>query len=483
MAVGDLSDDPLTDEQKRAAFDMGLYNQPNQNNPFVPPDFKSDPAETSQEYADLRAIRKKLPGAMQDVATAEGKALQARSSADIAGAEGNVAAAKQRSADVRGSYDAYGERIAKEPLLPFIPSEDNAETLGALFSGVNLIGLIMSRGAGRSSALGAMKSMTGMLEGYRTGRKDLYEREKQIFEKNYARIKDIHAQYGKELDQALKLSEVDFESGKANAQLAAKRAGNKYAEDMAKVGNLKAVVAAYTEEVKIIDKMNNIRKSEEDRKSREEIAALRAAGKTKDGLLEPRATVQDRFDLSIDGLNSMANILEFKQNSKIETEWKNNQILRYLLEPVGDGYFTRAASQIAKSKLSPEARTLAEEIMRARNAYYLETSGKAVTGNEAMRNFGAVLQPSDTFQDIMRKAERQALNTARKTADYSAGYNFPEPVKQSARTAIDRVTRLSDSGASQPSASPSPAPTSTAQIEYEYRIDPLSGKTFRRPKQ
>jgi hypothetical protein len=294
MAVAEPYDTELTPAQKQSAVDMGLSNQPNQDSGF-------DPAETSQEYADLRAIREKLPGAYRDIATAEGKALRAKSEADIAGAKGDVAAAEKRGADVRGSYDAYGERIAKEPLPAFVPSEDNAETLGALFSGVNLLGLIMSRGAGRSSALGAMKSMTGMLEGYRTGRKDLYEREKQIFEKNYARIKDIHAQYGKELDQALKLSEVDFESGKARAQLAAKRAGNKYAEDMASVGNLKAVVAAFNAEVTIIDKMNNIRKSEEDRLSRERIAAAKAnkpgtipAALSKD--LKAASELQSRFD-------------------------------------------------------------------------------------------------------------------------------------------------------------------------------------------
>jgi len=269
MAVGDLSDDPRTAEQMRAQFDMGLYNQdsgfdPEERDPYDP------------EKSRLREIQRQAPDAIKRAAEAEGEALLLKSQGDIAGAEGNVAAAEKRGADVRGSYDAYGERIAKEPLPAFVPSEDNAETLGALFSGVNLIGLIMSRGAGRSSALGAMKSMTGMLDGYRTGRKDLYERDKQIFEKNYARIKDIHAQYGKELDQALKLSEVDFESGKASAQLAAKRAGNGYAEKMAEAGNLKGVVAAYNSEVAIIKNITDLTKDQLARLSREDIAARRA---------------------------------------------------------------------------------------------------------------------------------------------------------------------------------------------------------------
>lgn len=298
MAVTDFAD------ELQSSFGPQANNIAPRNDQS-PIDSGFDLAKTNQEYADLLAIRKKLPGAMQDVATAEGRALRTKAESDIAGAEGNLAAAKQRSADVRGSYDAYGERIAKEPLPAFVPSEDNAETLGALFSGVNLLGLIMSRGAGRSSALGAMKSMTGMLEGYRTGRKDLYERDKQIFEKNYARIKDIHAQYGKELDQALKLSEVNFEEGKMAALLAAKSAGNKYAEDMASVGNLKAVVAAFTEEVKIIDKMNNIKKSEADREARLEIAANTLAGKAnKPGTipadlskdLKSASELQSRFD-------------------------------------------------------------------------------------------------------------------------------------------------------------------------------------------
>lgn len=462
------------------------------------------------EIGRLREIQGALPGAIKGAAKAEGDALRAKSAAEIAGVEALSEAAGARTKSVRGAYDAYGERIAAQPLPAFTPTEDNAETLGALFSGVNLLGLIMSRGAGRSSALGAMKSMTGMLEGYRAGRKDLYERDKQIFEKNYTRIKDIHTQYAKDLDKAVKLAEVDFEAGKIAAELAAKKSGNAYAEAAARAGDLKAVVTSFNEEAKIIKQITDLTNREMERESRAEIAALRASGKTKSDLLEPRATIQDRFDLSIDGLNSMANILEFKNNSKIEEEWKKNKILNFVLEPVSDGYLSRATAQIAKSKLSPEARNLAEEIMRARNAYFLATSGKAVTGNEAMRNFGAVLQPSDTFQDIMRKAERQALDTARKTADYSAGYNFPEPLKQSAQTAINRVARLSglsagpSSGTPSPSTPPAPAPrpvptstgSGTQDIEklavaafgsydpdtYEYGTNPDTGKFGRRKK-
>ena len=477
MAFGDLSDDPLTDAQKQSAVDMGLYNKPNQNNPFVPPDFKSDPAETNPEYADLRAIREKLPGAMQDVATAEGRALRTKAESDIAGAEGNLAAAKQRSADVRGSYDAYGERIAKEPLPAFVPSEDNAETLGALFSGVNLLGLIMSRGAGRSSALGAMSSMTGMLEGYRTGRKDLYEREKQIFEKNYARIKDIHAQYGKELDQALKLSEVNFEEGKMAALLAAKRAGNKYAEDMASVGNLKAVVAAYTEEVKIIDKMNNIRKSEDDREARLEIAALRQ--KNQSGLT-PGAVERNRYTRQSAALTTMDNLIGLASDKEFQKVIEKYRAQAYFAEAGG-----KLVSQLITPGLPPKLISFLTAVQDIRNQQLLDVSGKAVTVAEQMRSYGVMPQPGDKPNVLLSK-----LN-------YMRGKLSSE--LQEMQNMYPVLPTLSG-GARQPSASPSPAPSSagsgTQDIEklanarygsfepnkYEYGTNPNTGNFGRRPK-
>ncbi len=58
---------------------------------------------------------------------------------------------------------------------------------------------------------------------------------------------------------------------------------------------------------------------------------------------------------------------------------------------------------LVRPNLDPDVKTYLAEVANLRNQYYLDMSGKAVTGGEALRNYGAVMQPSDTADDVMTK--------------------------------------------------------------------------------
>ena len=383
------------------------------------------------EIGRLREIQTQLPGAIQKAAAAEGEALKSKSEAETAGAEKLDKAAQARTDATRGAYDAYGEKITKQPLPAFVPTEENAETLGALFSGVNLLGLIMSRGAGRSSALGAMKSMTGMLEGYKSGRKDLYEREKQVFEKNYARIKDIHAQYAKDLDKAVKLAEVDFEGGKIAAQLAAKKAGNSYAEKAASAGNLKAVVTGFNEEAKLIKQITDLQDREMNRESREAIAASRAAAAAN----RPQSLPSD---IAKDLKNASETQIAFDRLFATADE-KFFQVLtgpRLLV----DGFMAAVKAGVAP-KVIMEKYKVTDETVRWWMAYEnfiadvrKERFGATLTGNEK-QSFERTIIQSNTNRELaieyLREQQKIINDAARRTAGRAAARGVPDNVIQS----------------------------------------------------
>jgi len=99
------------------------------------------------------------------------------------------------------------EGIAKRDkyaLPTFTPSQEDLGTYAQLASSIMTMGLLIGAG-GKSSAKIAVASMTGMLKGWKEGRKDLYERESKNFEKESARISNIRKDIQSDLDRAMKL--------------------------------------------------------------------------------------------------------------------------------------------------------------------------------------------------------------------------------------------------------------------------------------
>jgi hypothetical protein len=88
-------------------------------------------------------------------------------------------------------------------------------------------------------------------------------------------------------------------------------------------------------------------------------------------------------------------------------------IKKFLFEPIaGDGFSAYVSkglsSSIAKSvsEKDPQMIAFLQDIIIVRNAYYLQQSGKAVTGGEAARNFFASIQPTDAASVLQQKSKR-----------------------------------------------------------------------------
>jgi hypothetical protein len=156
------------------------------------------------------------------------------------------------------------------------------------------------------------------------------------------------------------------------------------------------------------------------------------AEKKEGGRITPTTSVANRFDANVASIDDMLKIVKQSGNERLKKEWQDKQLYRLLSEPMSDTVLAKYITILARENLSPEARDLAEMIMNARNAVFRANSGLAVTGSEAIRNFGAVVNPMDSFDDIMRKAKNQLDRGLSNQDDFLDGYAFPEVYRKNA---------------------------------------------------
>jgi hypothetical protein len=127
--------------------------------------------------------------------------------------EAKSAAEKQRQAAI---YEQYKPELTKK----FEPFEAPKETFSSLAGLGMMLMAVGSMGGkkGLTSATGAMNAIAGMATGYQQGRKEEFDRQKQIFDENFRIMKENQAQIQKEFEYALKYAQRDLPG--ATAKLA-----------------------------------------------------------------------------------------------------------------------------------------------------------------------------------------------------------------------------------------------------------------------
>ena len=172
------------------------------------------------------------------ITAAEGDEAKAKQTQAETLQTGKMAAQESFGAAEKGAMQGYQQKLEEQPLPAFVPTKDNAQDLAGLFSLVSIIGMI----AGKSNGQMAMQAMNGMLEGYQKGRADLYKKEATEFDKNFKAMLSKHAEFRKEMEDAIKLATTDKEAGMQAAELAAAKAGSSIVQAQLRKGDL---VGAY----------------------------------------------------------------------------------------------------------------------------------------------------------------------------------------------------------------------------------------------
>lgn len=305
--------------------------------------------------------------------------------------------------------------------MEFVPTKDNVQDIAGLFSLIGVIGMAVG-GGGRMASQQAMGAMNGMMEGHRKGRADLFKKEQIEFDKNFKAMQTAVSSLKDEYSEALEIEKTDKEAGRIARAMALNKAGSPVLKAMeTKQGavNVMNTINDLDKSVKTSVTQYNTLKAKSDAEAnverrhreamaqrdriareqavlREKLAAIAASGKGQ-GTLKPGAKVTEGYiadnilKADVDGL------VKDLSNPALQQQIKDNRIEAFLTEE------SKVLNQVLAKEIPPELQQFLTKVRDIRNNYYLNISGKAVTGGEALRNYGTVPQPGDEPSVMVNK--------------------------------------------------------------------------------
>lgn len=413
---------PLTDPVSKAKAKPPAAPKtpaPPAEKPAAPEDltarYESFMAEPKRQLEQAAASEQQFKAAQeQDVAARTAERLRARGGALEAEQE-----AIEGSRAMQGLVD-----VEAQMEVPFTPSRESAMDLATLYSLIGVVGFAIGAG-GKGNAMAAMSAMNGMAEGHRAGRMDLYAREKDLFDTNMRQLKTRADTLGRELERITKLAAYDRQKAELEADaLFAEQGANFMKEYTAKYGLPKSLELA-KQNVQSAQKMFELKEKQEEQARqkaeerqfrlqlakmqadvRRDIAAMSADGKVglKPGDKKTEGYVADNQLLADVGF-----MKQQLQDAELQQLVKQYRVEGFLSEEGG-----KAVSQLLSTEMPPKLRKFLTSVRDVRNNYYLTISGKAVTGGEALRNYGTVPQPGDAPDVMVDKMDALERRVAQK---------------------------------------------------------------------
>ena len=242
----------MADINAQAGQVLGVAQPPVANN--QPKDF-SDIKLLANQLDQLNNKQEALVSGLGSMnvglAKEQGAIAQGKQKQEEVEAAGREAARRKQVADEQAAQQEYKRLKDEQPLPAFVPTKDSGMDLAKLMSSMAVMGTLMGRSGGGQSAINAMASMKGMMEGWQQGRQDLYKKESDEFTKNYNRMLKIHGEFRQEMEDAIKLAATDKEAGYEAAHSAAVKVGSDIVKHQVNEGNFKAAI----ESVKAMDKL------------------------------------------------------------------------------------------------------------------------------------------------------------------------------------------------------------------------------------
>ena len=384
----------------------------------------------------------------QKINESESEILKGKQQQEEILAGGEEAATKGYAQAQKGVMQGYQEKLEKEPLPAFIPTKDNAQDLAGLFSLISIIGMI----AGKQNGQMAMQAMNGMLEGYQKGRSDLYKKEATEFDKNFKAMLSKHAEFRKEMEDALKLAATDKDAGMQAAKLAAVRAGS-------------TVIDAQIEKGQFVQAAENVIKSHQatenaykivvqerqkaaDRENAIKVASARSGGAVNDinnYIQKFTGSAVNKKDAPeiMTAANAIGDAYAIKQSVADHPEWvgRTGQI---------KNFFNKTLESINAGEPPPSDEGQPELIFAKRYAEYLVNYERALAGNAR----GFTVQFQKRFNSLLDQNQFNAtgmdnlMNEQIRTITSKAAEKSPTINRQNlTQIAYDLKTRAEDEAA------------------------------------
>jgi len=332
------------------------------------------------------------------------------------------------SGEIQKKMDSFGD-------VKFQPTQDNIQDIAGLFSAVGIIGAMIG-GSGRNSAMNALSSMTGMLDGWKKGRGDLFRQEKIKFDAELSRVKSEKDT----LIQKLSMVEKDYSRNKDKAeqdfQVILAEYNSPILKQMANMGGLKRTLDYATNTLgKSVDKavelsnqmtLQNVKFNQEQQLegirqgNRLQIEEIKSKARTGQGLLKPSAKAAEGYQ--------SVNILKADLQD-LKKDLNDPQLAKMLNQYRAEAFATeesKVLNQLITSDIPDKLQKFLVKVRDIRNNYYLDMSGKAVTGGEALRNYGTVPQPGDDQKAMLNKIDGMEKRVDQKIRQNQALFGFPD---------------------------------------------------------
>ena len=295
----------------------------------------------------------------------------------------------------------------------FKPTKDNFVDLAGLF-GLMSIMSSGSGGQGKYSAMNALGNMGAAMQGYRQGRKDLADKELKEFNANMQRVKAHNEKVMQGVKQLQELLGKDIAAYEAKkAEILAYDNNSVVAAQIAR-NNIQGAIDTTNELAK------NIRLMQEKRMALAERAAAREA-KQQSGTIKPSAAFTANYVGEAQMASDLKNLGTQLKDPKLNKLIKDNRLEAFMSEEGG-----KIGDQLLQTEIDPQLRRFLIAARAVRNSYYLTISGKAVTGGEAMRNYGVVPQPGDDPGVLSDKIETLTNQIRGRQAMARKVYSLPD---------------------------------------------------------
>jgi hypothetical protein len=346
---------------------------------------------------------------------------------------------REQAQDIEAGLDLVREQF---PYPQFKPTQENMQSIATLFSLVGMIGVAMG-GGGRMSAMGSLNAMTGMMNGWQKGRKDMWEKEKVEFDKNMAKTKSILDDAYKDADRAYKTLAYNREEAMALAGQSVAKLGSQVGKQILEKQGIERYISyldGIKKDFRHAEDLASKEKRDEEREDRRDARLLSNQAHSEQ---MQRNSFKQAFDLLAAKLDQKENKpLKEKEAQQIEGLISLSQELKQLEKEFKPEYaglgifgFGADASMEAKRRLGTEEGAKAVqwwskyERLQAPNRHAL--FGATLTGNE-LKNYQSFTAKKSDNPNIVRamlldqadNSEAVALGRTRALRD--SGYKVPD---------------------------------------------------------
>jgi len=385
-------------------------------------------AEQEKQLGKLGQVEAPIMAAQQ-----AGEEYKATAQADIA------RQSREQSQDIEAGLDLAREKF---PYEQFKPTQENMQSLATLFSLVGMIGVSMG-GAGKMSAMASLNAMTGMMNGWQKGRKDLWEKEKIEFDKNMARTKSILDDAYKDADRAYKTLAYNRDEAIALANESVAKLGSQVGKQILEKQGIERYINYLDGVRKDLKNAEQLASKERIDAEREDRRDARQVARDAEAAKRQQKQFENSYALLAAKLDQKENKpVKEKEAQQIEGLTSLSQELRQLEKDFKPEYaslgllgFGAEASLEAKRRLGTDEGAKAVqwwskyERLQAPNRHAL--FGATLTGNELKNYQSFTAKKSDDptvvrnmlldqadFSDATAKGRSRALR--------DSGYNVPE---------------------------------------------------------